>query len=156
LLANRSDLQEGVLQALDKASGELAKTNVARDYSSAKRLLQPLHHDGKLKEALIYEFARDRRVEDVVMALSMLCSTQLDIIDRLMQGSHIDAPLIPCRAADLSWSTVKAITQLNPCHRTLTETKFDQLQKDYAKLSTATAQRIIRFWQVRSKTEGAG
>ena len=102
------------------------------------------------------QFARDKRFEDVVVALALLCSTKLEIIDRLMQGSHIDALLIPCRAAGFSWPTVKAVTQLNPCHRALTEDKYEQLHKDYQKLSTTTAQRIIRFWQVRSTTEVTG
>jgi len=153
LLAARPDLEDGVSSALQKASGELAKANVARDYSSAKRIVQPLHHDGKLTDAVILQFARDKRFDDVVVALSLLCSTQLEIIDRLMQGSHIDAVLIPCKAADFSWPTAKAVIQLNPCHRALTDDKYEQLQKDYQKLSNTTAQRIIRFWQVRSKTE---
>jgi uncharacterized protein (DUF2336 family) len=156
LLASRPDLKDDLSQALNKASVDLAKTNAPRDYSSAKRLIQPLHHDGKLNEAMVLEFARDKRVEDVVVAISLICSTKLEIIDRLMQGSHIDALLIPCRAADFGWQTVKAVTQLNPCHRTLMEDTYDQLQKDYQKLSVSTAQRIIRFWQVRSTTEVAG
>jgi uncharacterized protein (DUF2336 family) len=154
LLASRPDAGEGVMQALQKASGDLAKANGTRDFSSAKRLVQPLHHDGKLNETVVMEFARDKRVDDVVVALSLLCSTQLEIVDRLMQGSHIDALLIPCRAANFGWPTVKAVTLLNPCHRALTDDKYEQLQKDYLKLSVATAQRIIRFWQVRSKTDG--
>jgi len=153
LLAVRPDSEDGLTHALHKASEELARANVVRDYSSAKRHVQPLHHDGQLKEAVILEFARHKRFEDVVVALSLLCSTELEIIDRLVQGSHINAVLIPCRAADFSWPTVKALIQLNPFHRALTDDKYEQLQKDYSKLSNATAQRIIRFWQVRSKTE---
>ena len=153
LIAARPGAADGVSDALQKASEELAKTNVVRDYSSAKRMVQPMHHDGKLHEEAIMAFARDKRVEDVVVALSLLCGTQLEIIDRLMQGSHIDALLIPCRAAGFSWPAVKAITELNPCHRALTDDKYERLHKDYQKLSAATAQRIMRFWQVRSKTE---
>ena len=153
LLETRPGSEDDVLHALHKASDELAKANTARDYSSAKRFIQPLHQDGKLKEANVLEFARDKRVDDVVVALSMLCSTQLEIIDRLMQGSHIDALLIPCKAVGFSWSTVKAVAQLNPCHRALTDEKYEQMHKDYQKLTTTTAQRILRFWQVRSTAE---
>lgn len=153
LLSMRPDLEDGVSDAIQKASEALAKVNVGRDYSLAKRLVQPLHHDGKLQEKVILEFARDKRSEDVVVALSLLCSSQIEIIDRLMQGSHIDAVLIPCRAVGFSWPTVKAVIQLNPFHRALTDDRYAQLHDDYQKLSTATAQRIIRFWQVRSKAD---
>jgi Uncharacterised protein conserved in bacteria (DUF2336) len=153
LLATRPDLEAGVSEAIQKASEELSKANVGRDYSRAKRLVQPLHHDGKLKEKVILGFARDKRVEDVVVGMSLLCSSEIEIIDRLMQGSHIDAALIPCKAAGFGWPTVKAVIQLNPFHRALTDARYEQLHDDYQKLSVATAQRIIRFWQVRSKTD---
>jgi Uncharacterised protein conserved in bacteria (DUF2336) len=156
LLATRPDLEAGVSEAIQKASEELSlKVNVGRDYSRAKRLVQPLHHDGKLKEKVILGFARDKRVEDVVVAMSLLCSSEIEIIDRLMQGTHIDAALIPCKAAGFSWPTVKAVIQLNPFHRALTDARYEELHDDYRKLSAGTAQRIIRFWQVRSKTDVA-
>lgn len=156
LLAERPN-SDGAMQVLQKASGELAKANAARDYSAAKRFVMPLHHDGKLKEATVLEFAGDKRVEDVVVALSLLCPAPLEIIDRLTLGSHIDALLIPCKAASFSWPTAKTILCLNPCHRALTEERYEQMRKDYSKLSFATAQRILRFWQVRSNLEsGAG
>lgn len=155
LLAARPDLEDGVSQAIQRASEELAKASIARDYSLAKRVVQPLHHDGKLDETVILGFARDKRFEDVVVALSLLCSTGIEIIDSLMQGSHIDAVLIPCKAVNFGWPTVRAVIQLNPFHRTLTDARYEQLHDDYQKLSVATARRIIRFWQVRSKADGA-
>jgi Uncharacterised protein conserved in bacteria (DUF2336) len=155
LLATRPDLEAGVSEAIQKASEELSKVHVGRDYSRAKRVVQPLHHDGKLKEKVILGFARDKRVEDVVVAMSLLCSSEIEIIDRLMQGSHIDAALIPCKAAGFGWPTVKAVIQLNPFHRALTDARYEELHDDYRKLSAGTAQRIIRFWQVRSKTDVA-
>ena len=152
LLAGQPD-SDGVLHSLHEAAGELARANAACDYSAAKRFVKPLHHDGKLKEANVLEFARDKRVEDVVVALSLLCPAPLEIIDRLMQGSHIDALLIPCKAAGFGWPTAKTVLDLSPCHRALTEERYEQMRKDYQKLSFATAQRILRFWQVRSATE---
>jgi uncharacterized protein (DUF2336 family) len=152
LLAGRPD-SNGVLHSLHEAAGELARANAPRDYAAAKRFVVPLHHDGKLKDADVLEYARDKRVEDVVVALSLLCPAPLEIIDRLMQGSHIDALLIPCKAGNLSWPTAKTVVGLNPCHRTLTEDRYEQMRMDYQKLSFATAQRILRFWQVRSATQ---
>lgn len=155
LLAMRPDLEDGVSDVVQRASEELAKASVTHDYSLAKRLVQPLHHDGKLKEKVILGFARDKRFEEVVVALSLLCASQIDLIDRLLQGVHIDAALIPCKAAGLGWPTVKAVIQLNPFHRALADARYQRLHQDYKQLSVATAQRIIRFWQVRHKTDGA-
>ena len=152
LLADRSDTDD-VSQAVHAASGDLAKASVARDYSSAKRFVQPMYHDGKLSEDAVLDFARDKRIEDVIVALSLLCSTQLEIIEKIVHGSQIDGLLIPCKAAGLSWQTAKTIICLNPCHRTLTDERHEQMQKDYLKLSLTTAQRILRFWQIRATTE---
>jgi len=155
LLAAQPDKAEGLVQALDKASGELAKAHIARDYTSASRFVRPLHHDGKLKDAEVAQFARDKRFEDVVVALSLLCATPIEMIDRLMQGSHIEALLIPCKVAGLSWPTVVAVLQLNQHHRVLSDDKCELMKKDYHKLSVTTAQRIIRFWQVRLTASAA-
>ncbi len=143
-----------IADALRNAAHELEKAQPARNYSAAKRFIMPLHHDGKLNARVMAELVRSKRVDDLVFAFSLLCSSRLEIIEQLVHGSQADALLIPCKVADLPWPTVKGMLQLNPVHGTLSPAKFEQLSADYRKLSVETAQRILRFWQVRSATEG--
>lgn len=154
LAAVDPEFDEEIAAALRNAAHELEKSQPARNYSAAKRFIVPLHSDGKLNARVMAELVRSKRTDDLVFALSLLCASPLKVIEQLIHGSQADALLIPCKVADLPWSIVKGTLQLNPVHNTLSPAKFEQLSADYQKLSAATAQRILRFWQVRAAADG--
>jgi uncharacterized protein (DUF2336 family) len=143
-------------QALNKVARELQAERPVRDYSEAQHLVGLLNREGKLSEAALLEFARANKFEEAVSALAMRCSAPIDIIDRLMHGARIDALLIPCKAAGLAWPTTRAIIRLNSAHSITSDDDFEIAKQDFQKLSIAAAQRIMRFWQVRSTVTMAG
>jgi len=156
LMAARPDAAGDLTQALNKVSRELQAERPARDYSEAQHLVALLNRDGKLNETALLEFARANKFEETIAGLALRCSAPIDIIDRLMQGARIDAVLIPCKAAGLAWPTTRAIIRLNPAHSITSEDDFEIAKQDFQKLSIAAAQRIMRFWQVRSTVTMAG
>jgi uncharacterized protein (DUF2336 family) len=156
LLAARPDAAGDLTQALNKVARELQAERPVRDYSEAQHLVGLLNREGKLSEAALLEFARANKFEEAVSALAMRCSAPIDIIDRLMHGARIDALLIPCKAAGLAWPTTRAIIRLNPAHSITSDDDFEIAKQDFQKLSIAAAQRIMRFWQVRSTVTMAG
>jgi uncharacterized protein (DUF2336 family) len=156
LMAARPDAAGDLTQALNKVSRELQAERPTRDYSEAQHLVALLNRDGKLNEAALLEFARANKFEEAIAGLALRCSAPIDIIDRLMQGARIDAVLIPCKAAGLAWPTTRAIIRLNPAHSITSEDDFEIAKQDFQKLSIAAAQRIMRFWQVRSSVAPAG
>ena len=156
LMAARPDAAGDLTQALNKVSRELQAERPARDYSEAQHLVALLNRDGKLNETALLEFARANKFEETIAGLALRCSAPIDIIDRLMQGARIDAMLIPCKAAGLAWPTTRAIIRLNPAHSITSEDDFEIAKQDFQKLSIAAAQRIMRFWQVRSTVTMAG
>jgi uncharacterized protein (DUF2336 family) len=156
LMAARPEAADEVQRTLGKVARELQADRPARDYTEAQHLVQLMNREGRLSEAAVLEFARVNKFEEAIAALALRCSAPIDIIDRLMQGNRIDALLIPCKAAGLAWPTTRAIIRLNPIHNTTTEDAFEAAKQDFNKLSVAAAQRIMRFWQVRSTvTPGA-
>ena len=82
--------------------------------------------------------------------MALLCSAPIELIDRLMQGNRVDALLIPCKAAGLGWPATKVVIRLTPAQSATSEAAFETAKRDFANLSVGAAQRIIRFWQVRS------
>ena len=56
--------------------------------------------------------------------------------------------LILCRAIGLNWSTVKAIIMLRPDGKSASH-GLDSAFANYERLSSSTARRVVRFWQVR-------
>jgi uncharacterized protein (DUF2336 family) len=156
LMATRPDAAGDLTHALNKVARELQAERPVRDYSEAQHLVALLNRDGKLNEAALLEFARANKFEETIAGLALRCSAPIDIIDRLMQGARIDAMLIPCKAAGLAWPTTRAIIRLNPAHSITSEDDFEIAKQDFQKLSIAAAQRIMRFWQVRSTVTMAG
>ena len=66
-----------------------------------------------------------------------------------MAGDRPDPVLILCKAAGLSWPTVRSIILLRPDGKSTSSQGMDAAFANYSRLSASTAQRVVRFWQVR-------
>jgi uncharacterized protein (DUF2336 family) len=135
-------------RALSKIASELSGgAGASLDYMAAEKLAKMMHQENRLGEAEVLEFAQSMRVAETVAAISILSAAPIALVDRLMHGTRVDGVLIPCKAARLNWPTVQAIIKLTPVGRTTSE---ETVRRDFLALSQSTAQRIVRFWQVRS------
>jgi len=67
----------------------------------------------------------------------------------LMAGDRPDPILILCKAAGYGWPTVRAIMLSRPDARNTSSLALEGAFANFEKLSPATAQRVVRFWQVR-------
>jgi uncharacterized protein (DUF2336 family) len=120
----------------------------APDFDLARRVVHKMHVDGELDEIALLQFVKGSRYAETIMALSAMCATPHEIIDKIVQSDRREALIIPCRAAALSWTTVRAM--LNYISGGLVPPdELEELKADYAKLSPATAQRVLRFWCVQ-------
>jgi len=104
--------------------------------------------DGRLDESIILESAKAVQFEETAAALALLCSAPIELIDQLMRSNRIDSLLIPCKPAD--WAGREGGRSLTPAHGATSEAAFETAKRDYANLSLAAAQRIIRFWHDRT------
>jgi uncharacterized protein (DUF2336 family) len=146
----RPEAADEVAKTLDRVTRELQVQCPARDYGEALGRMKLLQADGKLDESIILESAKAGQFEETAAALALLCSAPIGLIDQLMRGNRIDALLIPCKAGGLGWPATKTVIRLTPAQAATSEPAFETAKKDYANLSLAAAQRIIRFWQARS------
>jgi len=146
----RPEAADELARTLHKVARELQAQCPGRDYTDALRRMTLVQADGRLDESVVLEAAKAGQFEETVAALALLCSAPVELIERLLQGNRIDALLIPCKAAGLGWPAANAIIRLSPAHGTASDPVFETAKKDFANLSVAAAQRIIRFWQVRS------
>jgi hypothetical protein len=53
----------------------------------------------------------------------------------------------------LSWPAVESILRNRPLKQPISEETLKLALRDYGKLSTESAQRTVRFWQVHNKLE---
>lgn len=149
-----ADQQDVIRRVLADVSIEISdEVPIARNVEAAKRLLQMMQETGRLNEAEIMTFARHMKYEEVIAGIAMLCSVPFDLIDRLVHSDRSDALLVPCKAAGLGWATVRAIMELRSTRRSTSEHEFESAAAEFIKLSTPTAARVLRFWQVRQTAQ---
>src|SRR5439155_16974538 len=123
--------------------------------SAAQRTVLELQQAGKLDEKQLMSFAEERKHEETVAALSVLCGVPIEAADRLMGGDRPDPVLILCKAAGYGWTTVRAIIMSRPSAKGTSNQSLDGAFANFEKLTPATAQRVVRFWQVRDPESAA-
>jgi uncharacterized protein (DUF2336 family) len=149
-----AELQEEikrVLKSIAGAAGEDASSE--RDFSRAEALVKLLNEHNELDDAAIIKFAGARKIEEVAASLAVLNNVPTAMMVRLLEGPRSDLILIPCKSVGLSWLAVETILSKRPLQQPIPEQTLQLARKDYGKLSTETAQRTLRFWQVHNKIE---
>jgi len=145
----KPETQAEIRRVLAKVSGEVAAKAAPRDYSAAQRAVEALRLVGKLDEAALVDFAKAVQFEETVAALSSLCAVPIEVVDRLMGGDRPDPVLILAKSAGWGWPTVKTIILSRSRGKGGSSQALDNAYSNFERLSPATAQRVMRFWQVR-------
>jgi uncharacterized protein (DUF2336 family) len=119
------------------------------DYSYAESRIESLESSGMLNEDALLTFVRRSQQDELIVALARLSSSPIKTIAPLLTGHRNDAVLIPCKAADLQWTTVEAILRDRLPNQKVSDEIISLARDDYSKLAKATAQRALRFMRVR-------
>jgi uncharacterized protein (DUF2336 family) len=143
------DVRAEICRVLTKVSEEVGARVGPHDYRDAQRVVLKLDRAGRLNEPAVAAFCGDGKYEETVVSLATLAKVPIAIVDRLMSGDRPDPVLILCKACALSWPTVKAIITQRPDITTTSNAALDSAFANYGRLSASTAQRVVRFWQVR-------
>lgn len=147
----KPDTQAEIRKVLAKVTDEVAAKASPRNYTAALATVRALHKERKLTEADIVEYANSGKYEETIAALATLCAVPVEVVDRLMSGERADPVLILARAAGFGWPTVKAIMCARPGGKPSAQA-LDDAYTNFERLTPATAQRVVRFWQVRQGT----
>jgi len=118
---------------------------VMPDFEYANFVVRQMHDNGELDEVALLQFVKSNRYAESVAAMALLCDAPHDILDRIFRSNRSEALIVPCRAADLAWPTVRALMLARRREHCSADT-IEELKSDYTKLSIATAQRVLRFW----------
>ncbi|WP_213738476.1 DUF2336 domain-containing protein [Bradyrhizobium sp. dw_411] len=146
-----ADLFEEIRTAIAAASAGLDREmSKVRDFTAAKSFVALLHEKGELNEATLLEFASQRQYEETVAALAKLSRTTIEVVRPLMQSLRDDGILVPCKAAELGWETVRAVLDSRFAAGKMGPHELAKAQDQFAKLTVENARRLLRFWQVRS------
>lgn len=145
---NRTHIQ-GVLATISEDAHHEASRQSEHDYAKAHARVTAMQAEGRLEEAAVFDFAKAGQYAEIVAALSLLCSAPMPLVENLLQSRHREAILIPCKAAQLQWPTVRAILNCRSIAGKVSDLDVDSARTDFIKLSPSGALRVLRFWQVR-------
>jgi len=143
------EVRAAICDVLARISKEVGARVGPRDYRAAQRMVLNLDRASRLNEAALTSFCAEGSYEETVVALAALAKVPIKITDRLMGSDRPDPVLILCKAAGLSWPAVKAVILARPDAAATSAQGLNAAFANYGRLSASTAQRVVRFWQVR-------
>jgi uncharacterized protein (DUF2336 family) len=128
-----------------------AEIHVVRDYTRAKAMFEENVRAGKPIDDVAQEFAKSGKLEETVVVLSTLCHLPIEAVERAMidKRGDDDLALILAKAAGLSWQTARHILGLRRGEGGLNAHAIETAYQHFYRLQLATAQRVVRFYQVR-------
>jgi uncharacterized protein (DUF2336 family) len=151
LATAKPDTQAEIRRVLAKVTEEVGAKASPRNYTAALTTVRALHRDKKLTEAEIAAYAKSGQYEETIAALATLCAVPVEVVDRLMSGERPDPVLILAKSAGFGWPTVREVVSARPGPKPSAQT-LEAAFENFEKLTAATAQRVVRFWQVRQGT----
>jgi uncharacterized protein (DUF2336 family) len=119
------------------------------DFTEAQRLVASMENKGELNEETLRSFAEQRRYAETVATLARLSKSGIEVIRPLMQSFRDEGVLVPCKAAELSWKTVRAVLQCRLVTGSKSPSELAKAEQQFANMTTEDARRSLRFWQVR-------
>jgi hypothetical protein len=148
----KPDTQAEIRRVLAKVTDEVAAKAAPRNYTAALAVVQARHKERKLTEADVADYAKNGKYEETIAALATVSAVPIEVVARLMNGERADPVLILARAAGFGWRTVREVMNARPSAKPARQT-LEAARENFERLTAATAQRVVRFWQVRQGTD---
>jgi uncharacterized protein (DUF2336 family) len=125
--------------------------NASPDFAAAQAAVERQNRIRRIGEAEIYQYARDRKFEETAIALSLMCDTPIDVVERALLDPGAEIVLILAKVAGLSSTTTKAILLLRAADRGMSAKDLDQALSSFNRLQPDTARRVLGFFRTRVK-----
>lgn len=121
------------------------------DFAVAQADVERQNRIRRIGEAEIHQYARDRKFEQTAIALSLLCETPIDVVERALLDPGAEIVLILAKVAGLSSTTTKAILLMRAADRGMSANDLDRALASFDRLQPETAQRVLGFFRTRVK-----
>jgi len=121
------------------------------DFAAAQAAVERQNRIRRIGETEIYQYARERKFEETAIALSLMCDTPIDVVERALLDPGAEIVLILAKVAGLSSTTTKAVLLLRSADRGMSAKDLDQALSSFNRLHTDTARRVLGFFRTRVK-----
>jgi len=125
--------------------------NASPDFAAAQAAVERQNRIRRIGESEIHQYARDRKFEETAIALSILCDTPIDVVERALLDPGAEIVLILAKVAGLSATTTKAVLLLRAADRGMSAKDLEQALSSFNRLQPDTARRVLSFFRTRVK-----
>jgi uncharacterized protein (DUF2336 family) len=131
-----------------------APRNASPDFASALGEVERQNRIRRIGEVEVYEYARGRKFEETAIALSILCDTPVDVVERALLDPGAGIVLILAKVAGLSATTTKALLLL-AANRRMAADDLERALVSFDHLQPEAARRVLSFFRTRMKKPAA-
>ena len=151
LLRDSPESSEAIDAALPLSAlpAAINATGSAKDYRAAERAVK----SQELTDAVVSDFARSKRIEEVIVSIAQMSGLSPPEIERLIMGTWASPLAIIFKAIGLRLATVDAIYRARLPNGDVIHSDGLQTKAEFIAVSRGTAERIMRFFRVRKSAE---
>jgi len=153
LIAENPQAKAAVDDVMTDVVGGLRKDirDASPDFAAAKAAVERQNRIKRIGEAEVYRYARERKFEETAIALSIMCDTPLDVVERSLLDPGAEIILILAKVAGLSATTTRELLLLRAADRGLSADDLDRALLSFGRLKPDTARRVLGFFRTRTK-----
>jgi uncharacterized protein (DUF2336 family) len=148
LTADIPELSETIKEILPDSA---PATGSERDYRTAELVVS----SKPLSEAVVYEFAKAKKLEEIIVSISRLSGLPANEIQRLFIGTWSSPVAIILKAIGFRLATVEAIYRSRLSDAEVIRDDLFQTKAEFIALRRSTAERIVRFYCARKATNSS-
>ncbi len=127
----------------------------SKSYFAATKAVAALHRYGQLGENEIRDYAMSYKIDETTVALSLLCTLPVYLVERALIENNQDVMLILARALELSWPTTMALLFLGAPNHRIVAHDLDDMKKAFDRLSIETAKDVLKTYRSRKELAAA-
>jgi uncharacterized protein (DUF2336 family) len=146
----RADIADVVEHVSDRIRDEASDQPLS--YAAAQVLAESMNRAGLLTATKLEEFALAERFEEIVAALSVMSNVPTAIIERNMRETNTQSVLVLAKAIGLPWDTTRSIMTLAAKRYRRSLAGIDQAMTAFNRLRQSTAQQILDFHRMPTRS----
>ncbi len=140
----RDAINRVLTQLADQAGSRIISQ---KEYVAAQRLVHSFSQDTEQTRSTVLQFADGNRIAELVAALSILSCVPIVLVSRLICDTEPFGAMVMCKAIGLEWHIAHSVLNNLPGMSDDREEKFAEMEEQYERLSTESAERLLAHWQ---------
>ena len=152
IMARMQDLDPEIIDSAIRQTERRMKMQTATpdpDQAKADAFMDTLKRSGPVTEAMLVTFAQQKRLGELAIVFAKLADLDLKTARRVLADPNPEALAIVCRACRFDRQTFSTLALSRADEARSVGGAFDLLSL-YDKVPPDAAQRVIRFWRVRT------